>query len=391
MTSSGRVGDLSEEQLNALDSFRSSMEDILRPEHDDYFCLRWLRARKFNVTDAVQMLRTSLQWRKQIGAESLIDDYEPHEVLTKYFPGGLVGHDKEGCPVWIIPFGHMDIKGMFYSVKKSEFIKYVVKLMEISEQDMKDQTEELGKKIETHSIIFDMDNFTMKQVAWKPAVDMMTQLVKVFEDNYPERLKKTYVINAPAFFPMAYAMIKPFLSEETAKKIHVYVKETWKSAVFEDIDPSELPSQWGGTKPDPEDRPLVAMGGQVPASYYTAPSRRLSTDTDLTKITVEKKSVFPVELTVTDVGSTLHWEFQTENYDIGFSVWFRPEGGIAEELVPLQRVNCHLVPEDGMLVCDKPGKYILKFDNSFSWCRRKHILYQVQVTPPSNGKNMSYN
>lgn len=30
---------------------------------------------------------------------------------------------------------------MFYSVKKSEFIKYVVKLMEVSEQDMKDQTE----------------------------------------------------------------------------------------------------------------------------------------------------------------------------------------------------------------------------------------------------------
>lgn len=35
------------------------------------------------------------------------------------------------------------ISGMFYSVKKSEFIKYVVKLMEISEQDMKDQTEEV--------------------------------------------------------------------------------------------------------------------------------------------------------------------------------------------------------------------------------------------------------
>lgn len=27
------------------------------------------------------------------------------------------------------------------------------------------------------------------------AVDMMTQLVKIFEDNYPERLKKAYVIN----------------------------------------------------------------------------------------------------------------------------------------------------------------------------------------------------
>ena len=94
----------------------------------------------------------------------------------------------------------------------------------------------------------------------------------------------------------------------------------------------------------------------MPCSYYTAPSRRLSTDTDLTKISVEKKSVYPVEFTVSEAGSTLQWEFQTENYDIGFSVWFRPEGGIAEELVPLQRVNCHLVPEDGMIICDKPGK-----------------------------------
>ncbi|GBM18658.1 hypothetical protein AVEN_164776-1 [Araneus ventricosus] len=72
-TATGRVGDLSEEQLNALDSFRSSMEDILRPEHDDYFCLRWLRARKFNVTDAVQMLRTDneVQAKKETEAKQI--------------------------------------------------------------------------------------------------------------------------------------------------------------------------------------------------------------------------------------------------------------------------------------------------------------------------------
>lgn len=33
--------------------------------------------------------------------------------------------------------------------------------------------------------------------------------------------------------------------------------ETWKSAVFEDIDQNELPTQWGGNKPDPEGHPLV--------------------------------------------------------------------------------------------------------------------------------------
>lgn len=32
------------------------------------------------MIDYFFLIFQSLQWRKQIGAESLIDDYEPHEV-----------------------------------------------------------------------------------------------------------------------------------------------------------------------------------------------------------------------------------------------------------------------------------------------------------------------
>lgn len=384
---SGRVGDLSDEQLAVLDEFRASMDDILRPHHDDYYLSRWLRAKNYNLTEAVTMLRTSLQWRNQIKADTLIDEYDPPEVLLKYFPGGLIGHDKEGCPIWIIPFGNMDIKGLFYSVKKSEFIKYIVKLMESSEQEMRDQSERMGKVVDTHSIIFDLENLTMKQVAWKPAIDMITHLVKLFEDNYPERLKKAYVINVPKFFPVAYALVKPVLSDETAKKIHVYMKETWKAALLEDIDSDTLPVHWGGNRTDDNDDPkvstIICQGGAVPCSSYTAPSRRLSIDQNMTSVVVEKKAELPIEFQVIEPGSVLQWEFQTEDYDIGFGVYCKPEDGEQKELIPIQRVNCHLVPEDGMVVCDTAGTYILKFDNSFSWCRRKRLMYRVEVMPPT--------
>ncbi|CAN7988383.1 unnamed protein product, partial [Ixodes pacificus] len=114
--------------------------------------------------------------------------------------------------------------GLFYSVKKSDFIKHIIQQLEFSQQDMSAQTESLGKVIEMHSFIFDLENFNLKQIAWKPALDMIINLVTMYEDNYPEMLKKAYVINAPKIYPIIYNMVKPFLSEETAKKIHVFGK-----------------------------------------------------------------------------------------------------------------------------------------------------------------------
>ncbi|KAM7304229.1 hypothetical protein ISCGN_014129 [Ixodes scapularis] len=216
------------------------------------------------------------------------------------------------------------------------------------------------------------------------ALDMIINLVTMYEDNYPEMLKKAYVINAPKIYPIIYNMVKPFLSEETAKKIHVFGKDNWKKALLQDISEEELPVHWGGTKAGPDGDPrcthIVGTGGPVPCSYYTAPSRRLSSDRDLQMCVVEKKSAVPLSVEVAEAGSILRWEFQTENYDIGFGVFFAPpDDGKLQELVAMTRVNCHLVPEDGMLVCSHPGKYVLKFDNSFSWYRSKKLLYHFQV------------
>ncbi|KAM7304228.1 hypothetical protein ISCGN_014128 [Ixodes scapularis] len=202
-----------------------------------------------------QMLGKNLQWRKQNSVDTILEDFEPTEVLKKYYPGGLVGHDKEGCPLWIIPFGYTDIKGLFYSVKKSDFIKHIIQQLEFSQQDMSAQTEALGKVIEMHSFIFDLENFNLKQIAWKPALDMIINLVTMYEDNYPEMLKKAYVINAPKIYPIIYNMVKPFLSEETAKKIHVFGKDNWKKALLQDISEEELPVHWGGTKAGPDGDP----------------------------------------------------------------------------------------------------------------------------------------
>ena len=55
---SGHVGDLSRPQEEALRQFREAVAEIPnKPEEDDYYYLRWLRARKFNVKKAEEMFR----------------------------------------------------------------------------------------------------------------------------------------------------------------------------------------------------------------------------------------------------------------------------------------------------------------------------------------------
>ena len=59
------------------------------------------------------------------------------------------------------------------------------------------------------------------------------QVSAVNQENYPEALEECYVINAPWAFTAIYAFIKPFLNENTLKKIKVraHVHTGWVRSV----------------------------------------------------------------------------------------------------------------------------------------------------------------
>lgn len=146
---------------------------------------------------------------------------------------------------------------------------------------------------------------------------------------------------------------------------------------------------------DPRCPSLVCMGGQVPCSYYTAPSRRLSIDYSMNTIVVDKKTFKTIEVNVQEPGTCLKWEFKTEENDIGFCLYRQRNieelhgahsGDDEDDVIPLHRVNSHLVPEDGMVVVQKVGRYIFKFDNTYSWYRSKRVMYRIEVLPPKNDK-----
>ncbi|KAE8634039.1 hypothetical protein XENTR_v10002181 [Xenopus tropicalis] len=254
---SGRVGDLSPKQEEALVKFRENVKDLmprLPPfSQDDYFLLRWLRARSFNLQKAENMLRKNVEFRKQMDSDNVLEKWQPPEVVQKYLSGGLCGHDREDSPIWYDVIGPLDPKGLLFSASKQDLMKTKMRDCEVLHHACRMQSEKLGKRVEDVVMIYDVEGLGLKHL-WKPAVELYGEILQMFEDNYPEALKRLFVIKAPKLFPVAYNLIKHFLSEDTRRKIMV-LGDNWQDVLKKYIAPEELPQYYGGTLTDPDGDP----------------------------------------------------------------------------------------------------------------------------------------
>ncbi|KAL9834589.1 SEC14-like protein 2 isoform 1-T1 [Geothlypis trichas] len=385
---SGHVGDLSPQQAEVLAQFRGKLQDVLPslPAQDDYFLLKWLRARSFDLPKAEAMLRKHVELRKHMDADNILA-WEPPEVIRKYMSGGLCGYDREGSPVRYEIIGPLDGKGLLFSASKQDLIKNKFRDCELLRVACEQQSEKLGKKIEMVMMVYDCEGLGLKHL-WKPAVDTYGEILSMFEENYPESLKRLFIVKAPKLFPVAYNLVKHFLSEDTRKKV-VVLGSNWKEVLQKYIDPAQIPVEYGGTLTDPDGDPKcsskINYGGDVPQHYYVRDQLAQKYEHS---VVVNRGSSHQVEYEILFPGCVLRWQFRSEGADIGFGVYLktkvgeRQRAGDMTEVLPNQRYNAHMVPEDGSLTCSTPGIYVLRFDNTYSFLHSKKVSYSVEVLLP---------
>ncbi|XP_061553868.1 SEC14-like protein 2 isoform X3 [Phycodurus eques] len=360
---SGRVADLSAKQADSLTQFRNRIADVLPelPAQHDHYLLRWLRARSFNVAKAEVMIRKHADFRRTMKVDGIISDWTPPEVIARYVSGGMCGHDKEGSPLWYDVVGPLDPKGLLMSASKQDFVRTKIRNMEMLQRECQKQSRKLGVNVESVTLIYDCEGLGFKHM-WKPAIETYGEILTMFEDNYPEGLKRVFLIKAPKVFPVAYNLIKNFLCEETRRKLVVLGTGNWQEVLRTHVDAEQLPAAYGGTRTDPDGDPrcrtMINYGGTVPRSYYIQNSIEVQYDTI---VTVSRGATLQLEYDVSDACSLLRWQFASDGADIGFGVYRRPPRGGGQktaamlQVVPTQRYNAHLVPEDNVITCPEAG------------------------------------
>ncbi|KXJ29102.1 SEC14-like protein 2 [Exaiptasia diaphana] len=382
--------ELDENQKAALNKFKEQVQSNLKDHHDDHFLIKWLQATDFDAQKAEDMFRQSLWIRKKFDLDSVLSSYHPPEVLLKYDPGGFYGYDKEGSPIFVDPLGQVDFRGILHSAKKEQVLKFKGYRAELGLKMAREKSKELNKPVCQVTCIIDMEGFGLKHL-WGPGIDLFNNVLTMYEHNFPGYWKRIFVIKASSIVPTGYSLCKPFLSEYTKDRIKIFGAD-WKEKLQKYIDVDNLPEYYGGTgcdENDPKCSSKICYGGIIPESYYLAKKPFGQADGS-TVATVDRGKKLEIVKEIETPGSILSWEFRTQEHDIGFGIFLcsptLDDQDDMDDVLPIQRVNSHLSPEIGSFECECSGKYVIRFDNTYSWVRKKTVEYSIDISIPSEGK-----
>lgn len=240
-----------EEQDAAVETLRQALAE--RGQWDpagplDFsYLLRFLRARDYDHERALNMLLDHLQWRQEEGVDHILTDFnfsEREEFLSVY-PQGYHKTDKLGHPVYIQHVGSVDLGRIKQVTDVDRMTKYHIQEYERCLEYIFPSVSKLhNRQIDKSFAIVDAKGIGLKHLT-REVRETLGKIMAIDQNNYPETLYHTCVINAPSAFRMIWQILKPMLHPRTQAKVEVCPKN-FLPALKEWIDEDCIPEYLGG-------------------------------------------------------------------------------------------------------------------------------------------------
>ena len=220
-----------EEVAKKMDSNPLSQEfyDQFGCDDPDTLLLRFLRARKWNLIEALLMIVDTLYWHKSFGVgnilkqgESAVKEYlltcGKHYAWKVDYKGRLV--------IWI--------RSKLHDKNKQTLHENLVALVFLIEHARR----LMAPGNETVTLIFDLSDAPLASLD----IPSIQGDIQVLQNYYPECLGQCFIVDAPWIFHGIYRIVRGFLDPVVAAKIEL-IKS---SEIIKYVHPSMVPKRYAG-------------------------------------------------------------------------------------------------------------------------------------------------
>ncbi|KZV91419.1 CRAL/TRIO domain-containing protein [Exidia glandulosa HHB12029] len=306
---SGHIGHLDAHQTAQLAEFKSKLmaEGLYRASipgtsvaasHDDGTLLRFLRARRFVLPDALEQFRDTEAWRAKNNMDLLYEkiDIQDYEETRRLYPQWTGRRDRRGIPVYVFKVASLDSKTMSAYTKSSQRTNISMSSTSSTLSTAPSTPTSSGffgggsstehhhketpaRMLRLFALYENLTRFVMPLCSIAPGrpnpetpitqsnniVDISGVGLRQFWNlrshmqdastlataHYPETLDRIFIIGAPSFFPTVWSWIKKWFDPITTSKIFILPsgKEEVFAGLSQFIDPENIPTQYGGTLP----------------------------------------------------------------------------------------------------------------------------------------------
>jgi len=218
-----------------------------KPCFDFHTLLRFLRAREYEVDKALSMFLDHLQWRQENRVDHILREFEfkEREEFLSIYPQGYHKTDKKGHPIYIQHLGRVDMPKIRQVSTDERTVKYHIQEYERCLKTIFPICSRIaGRQIDKSFAIMDVKGVGFYHLT-KDVRQMLATVTKIDQDNYPETLYHTCIINAPAAFRAIWAIVKPMLNARTQAKVEVCPRD-YLPSLLQWIDIENIPEYLGG-------------------------------------------------------------------------------------------------------------------------------------------------
>ncbi|CAD7934261.1 unnamed protein product [Amoebophrya sp. A120] len=167
-------------------------------------CVRFLRARAGNVEKATDMLEKHLDW---------VAKWRPLEIRQSEIDVPLQAGSM--CMFGVNKYGNPVMYGASRAWNPHQYsLETCIKFMSYYLA----HTERLCERTDANQfvLVFDVSYWALWHGKY---LSYSTQLMKILQDQFPERLRQAFVINAPALFQGFFRLCKSMIDKKTVDKI----------------------------------------------------------------------------------------------------------------------------------------------------------------------------